>query len=192
MLGEVAEVKSGKRLPLGRQLTERITSHPYIRILDMFNNGINLTDIKYVPEDVFPYIKNYRIFLEDIYISVAGTLGLVGRIPEILNGANLTENANKITNIKCNINFLLFVLRSDFIQNTIDAERTLGAQPKLALIRIRNFEIPFPPKEEQTRIATILSDMDSEIQALETKLEKYKNIKLGMMQELLTGKIRLI
>ena len=40
-LGEVAEVKSGKRLPLGRQLTERITSHPYIRILDMFNNGIN-------------------------------------------------------------------------------------------------------------------------------------------------------
>ena len=46
--------------------------------------------------------------------------------------------------------------------------------------------------EEQTRIATILSDMDAEITALETKLEKYKKIKLGMMQNLLTGKIRLI
>lgn len=46
--------------------------------------------------------------------------------------------------------------------------------------------------EEQTRIATILSDMDNEIQTLETKLEKYKKVKLGMMQNLLTGKVRLL
>jgi type I restriction enzyme S subunit len=53
-------------------------------------------------------------------------------------------------------------------------------------------KIKFPAIEEQTRIATILSDMDVEIQALETKLEKYRKVKLGMMQNLLTGKIRLI
>lgn len=52
-------------------------------------------------------------------------------------------------------------------------------------------KVPSMP-EEQTRIATILSDMDDEIQALETKLEKYRKIKLGMMQNLLTGKIRLV
>jgi type I restriction enzyme, S subunit len=46
--------------------------------------------------------------------------------------------------------------------------------------------------EEQTRIATILSDMDNEILALEIKLEKYKKVKMGMMQNLLTGKIRLV
>ena len=46
--------------------------------------------------------------------------------------------------------------------------------------------------EEQTRIATILSDMDSEISTLETKLSKAQSIKHGMMQQLLTGKIRLI
>jgi type I restriction enzyme S subunit len=45
---------------------------------------------------------------------------------------------------------------------------------------------------EQTRIATILSDMDAELSALEQKLEKYKKVKLGMMQELLTGKTRLV
>ena len=55
------------------------------------------------------------------------------------------------------------------------------------------FEIPFPPtKEEQTEITTTLSDMDTEIEALETKLAKYKQIKQGMMQQLLTGKIRLV
>jgi len=52
-------------------------------------------------------------------------------------------------------------------------------------------KVPSTP-EEQNEIATILSDMDAEIQALESKLEKYRKIKLGMMQNLLTGKIRLV
>jgi len=53
-------------------------------------------------------------------------------------------------------------------------------------------EILLPKPEEQIEIATILSDMDDEINALRTKLEKYRNVKTGMMQNLLTGKIRLI
>ena len=52
--------------------------------------------------------------------------------------------------------------------------------------------IKLPSKEEQTAIASILSDMDSEIEALEEKLEKTCQIKQGMMQELLTGRIRLV
>jgi len=57
---------------------------------------------------------------------------------------------------------------------------------------LSSFTISYPKIKEQTRIATILSDMDSEIATLETQLEKYRNIKLGMMQNLLTGKIRLV
>ena len=57
---------------------------------------------------------------------------------------------------------------------------------------MKDFEISYPKTEEQNEIATILSDMDAEIQALETKLEKYRKIKLGMMQVLLTGKVRLV
>ena len=53
-------------------------------------------------------------------------------------------------------------------------------------------EITYPPIEEQRVISKILFDMDSEIEALEKKLEKYKAIKQGMMQELLTGRIRLV
>lgn len=55
------------------------------------------------------------------------------------------------------------------------------------------FEIKLPPTiEEQTAIASILADMDNEIEALEQKLEKARYIKQGMMQQLLTGKIRLV
>ena len=51
--------------------------------------------------------------------------------------------------------------------------------------------VPVPPKQEQTAITTILSDMDAELTALERKLAKVRDIKQGMMQQLLTGRIRL-
>jgi type I restriction enzyme S subunit len=57
---------------------------------------------------------------------------------------------------------------------------------------IADMAIPIPPLYEQTRIAQILSDMDAEIEVLEKKLAKYKQIKQGLMQVLLTGKIRLL
>jgi type I restriction enzyme S subunit len=58
---------------------------------------------------------------------------------------------------------------------------------------INTTEIPIPDsKAEQTRIAQILTDMDAEIEQLEKKLDKYKMMKQGMMQNLLTGKIRLV
>ena len=60
---------------------------------------------------------------------------------------------------------------------------------KTALLKVA---FPLPQLPEQTAIATILSDMDAEITALEEKLAKARQLKQGMMQELLTGRIRLI
>ena len=81
---------------------------------------------------------------------------------------------------------------SPLIQNVIEAERTIGAQPKLALQRIRDFYIVLPrDNREQTAIAAALSDVDSLISALTKKIEKKKAITQGLMQQLLTGKKRL-
>jgi len=63
--------------------------------------------------------------------------------------------------------------------------------PQINNKHIKPLEIPFPSPSEQKAIAQILSDMDTEIEALEQKRDKYKAIKQGMMQELLTGKRRL-
>jgi type I restriction enzyme S subunit len=57
---------------------------------------------------------------------------------------------------------------------------------------LKAFTIPIPPFPEQTGIASILNDMDSEIAEMEAKLAKARQIKHGMMQELLTGRIRLV
>lgn len=57
---------------------------------------------------------------------------------------------------------------------------------------VKNYEVRLPKVPEQTAIAAILSDMDAEIAALEAKLAKARQLKQGMMQELLTGRIRLV
>jgi len=183
---EISDVRSGKRLPLGNSLTDKETPYPYIRVADMEIGTIVLDDIKYIPPDVYPCIKNYRIFEEDIFISVAGSLGIVGKIPSQLNGANLTENADRLTKISIDRDYLMYMLMSPLIQNTIESEKTLGAQPKLALIRIRQFNIPLPPtKTEQTAIAKALSDTDALIQSLSQLIAKKRQIKQGAMQTLL-------
>ena len=191
-LSSISAIKSGKRLPKGSLVTSSKTPYPYIRVIDMNMGYLNLSDIMYVPENVQPMISKYIISKNDIYISVAGTLGLVGKIPEELDGANLTENANRITEIQCNRDYLMYYMMSPLIQNVIEAERTIGAQPKLALQRIRDFYIVLPgDNREQTAIAAALSDADSLISALTKKIEKKKAIKQGLMQQLLTGKKRL-
>lgn len=188
----LADVKSGKRLPYGYYVTDNRTKHPYIRVIDMYDGGIDTSNLMYVPEEAYKSIEKYRIFKDDIFISVAGTLGIVGKIPSWLDGANLTENANRLTNITCCRDYLLYYLRSPNIQDVISSEQTIGAQPKLALNRIRNFEIALPSSDtEQKAIATVLSDVDALITALDKKIAKKKLIKQGAMQQLLTGKKRL-
>jgi len=67
-----------------------------------------------------------------------------------------------------------------------------GTQSNLNKGMVENLDLPLPKYEEQTQIVTILSDMDAEITQLEQKLSKYKLLKQGLMQNLLTGKFRLV
>ena len=68
-----------------------------------------------------------------------------------------------------------------------------GTRYVISQKRFREFTVKTPPTlAEQTAIATVLSDMGNEIEALEQKLNKYKDIKQGMMQQLLTGRVRLM
>lgn len=189
-LSDVCEIKGGKRLPKGYELQEHKNNIPYIRVADMYMGGICLDNIKYVPAEIADKIKNYKISSKDLFISVAGTLGIVGEVPEELDGANLTENADKLCNIKIDKKYLLNVLQSEVIQTIILSEMTNNAQPKLALTRIKEFLIPIPSIEEQEKIAEILSTWDSAIEKQEQLIEKKKEFKKGLMQRLLSGEVR--
>lgn len=87
--------------------------------------------------------------------------------------------------------FLINVFQSNIIKKQI--EEHLGATiNQITNKSLNSFKVPFPPLPEQTRIATILSDMDKSIASMERELSKYRGVKEGLMQELLSGRKRLV
>ncbi|EGR3329071.1 restriction endonuclease subunit S [Vibrio parahaemolyticus] len=88
--------------------------------------------------------------------------------------------------------FVYYITTSTQFKKQVEAVLMGAVQPSLKVPHLKKFKTLIPvTKEEQTAIATILSDMDSEIQTLELRLAKTRQIKQGMMQELLTGRTRL-
>ncbi len=152
-LKDIMSVYGGKRIPAGKKLTKENTGHIYIRVSDMKNGSVSDADIHYVPEDVYPQIKNYTISKDDVYITVAGTIGRVGIIPEEFDNANLTENADKLVIYQLNKRYIMYLMDSSIIQKQITDATTKVGQPKLAIKRIEDMLIPLPPLAEQERIA---------------------------------------
>ena len=151
-LGNIASVKGGKRIPVGEKLTTENTGHMYIRVADMKENTVKTDDIHYISESIYQKIKSYTISTEDLYITVAGTIGSVGEIPKVFDNANLTENADKIVFRGICKKFLMYCLLSNFVQLQIKKCTTKVGQPKLAIVRIEDLLIPLPPIKEQYRI----------------------------------------
>ena len=161
---DIADVKGGKRLPKGKNLVDYKTRYPYIRVTDFFNNSIKADELKYLEEDVYNSIKRYTISSKDVYISIAGSIGKVGTIPLDLDGANLTENAAKITRLRgVNQSFLMWFLTSDFAQGQIKDLTKSTTQPKLALFRIEKIPIPLPTLDEQQRIVSLLDELFADL-----------------------------
>ena len=152
-IGNFASVKGGKRLPKGSKYSEDKTLFPYIRVSDFKDETIDTSNLRYITEEIYQAISRYTINCTDIYISIAGTIGLAGTIPKQLDGANLTENAAKIIlDGDINSNYLCKVINSLIVQQQIHQKTIATTQPKLALFRIEALEIPLPPLNEQHRI----------------------------------------
>ena len=191
-IGTLANVKGGKRLPKGKVLIDSKTEHPYIRVTDFKDQSVNLPKVKYIDEDTFSEIKNYIISSRDIYVSIAGSIGKVGIIPDELDGANLTENAAKITNIRCvNQKYLLYALMTEMAQEQMSNATVSTTQAKLALCRIETVCIPLAPTAEQERIVTaitnLFADLDKAAENAQTIIDGYEVRKNTILYQAFNG-----
>jgi type I restriction enzyme S subunit len=193
-VGELVEVRGGKRLPKGWSFAESTTPFPYIRVVDFRNGTVDRRDVRFLREEDHRVIARYVIRSEDVYISIAGTIGLVGSVPPELEGANLTENAARLVitaRDRALRDYLVAYLASGRGQREIEVRTTKTSQPKLALARIRDIPIPLPPVEEQRRIAAQLMGVDEKLAAEEKRREALDALFKSLLHHLMTGKLRL-
>lgn len=193
-LGSLADVKGGKRLPKGTTFSENITKHPYIRVTDFNAIGVSLEGLKYIDEDVYEKISRYTISSDDIYVSIAGSIGKVGIIPSCIDGANLTENAAKITNIKgINQKYLCLFLKSEFAQYQMQSATIATTQAKLALFRIESLTFPLPPLSEQQRIVERIEELFAKLDEAKERLHEVADSfavrKAAILHKAFTGEL---
>ena len=197
-LGNLIDIKGGKRLPAGYKLTDNKTDHIYIRVSDMQDGTIVSKDLKYITDDVYNQIQNYTIGKDDLYLTIVGsTIGKAGLVPKMFDNMNLTENAVKLTNIPINKYFLLYYVRSGYAQSQFRDNTKQVGQPKLAIFRIANTLVPIPPFAEQTKIVSKIeyilhlvnhfSNLQEQLHDIDTDI--YRDLKKSILQEAIQGKL---
>ncbi len=142
-----------------------------------------------------PHVERINTYSHECEAILVPGEGNIGKIFHYINGRfDVHQRVYAITQFLPDVSGKYVYLYMDMnfgahaMQNSVKA-----TVDSLRLPTFQNFEIVMPPTiEEQTAIATVLSDMDTEIAALETRLAKTRSLKQGMMHKLLTGKIRLV
>lgn len=188
-----------------------ITGGPFgsnLKASDYTENGIRVIQLQNIGDGVFKnddfvYTSKIKaneliscnIYPDEIILSKMGDpVARACLIPHIHDRYVMCSDGIrlKVNNLKYTEKFVFYFLNYPlFRKQALDAS-TGSTRKRIGLSELRELLLFAPSKKEQTAIATILSDMDEEIQALEQRLNKTGQIKQGMMQELLTGRTRLV
>lgn len=190
-LGEIADYRRGSfPQPYGLdKWYDETNGMPFIQVFDVAKNRKLKPDTKWKISEL---AQPMSVFVP------AGTIvltiqGSIGRIALTQYDAYCDRTLLIFQKIDKKLDEFFFLLSVEQLFE-IEKEKAPGGTIKtITKEALSDFDIAFPKsKEEQTRIATILSDMDAELEALEAQLTKAQQIKQGMMQELLTGRVRLV
>lgn len=166
-LDEICDIKGGKRIPRGLSFSDKPTSHIYIRVTNMKNCSIQSDELKYIDDEIYEKIKNYTISKNDLYLTIAGTIGNVGIVPSMFDGMNLTENAAKLTNIQIDKKYLMYALLTTESQEQFYSRFHQVAQPKLSIETASSTIFPLPPLAEQHRIVKAVDELFEQIDIIE-------------------------
>lgn len=191
-LGEIADVKGGKRLPKGVNLIDIPNSHPYIRVRDL-NNALfaSLTpNYAYVDEETQKSISRYIVSTGDVLISIVGTIGLTAIVDSTLDKANLTENCVKVTNLKhITPEYLLLYLRSQLGREAI-TKGTVGAvQQKLPIKNIQAIPIPLLSEKDKNTLFCTLDSIFAEISSNVIQSAKLSSLRDTLLPKLMSGEL---
>jgi len=190
LLGDIAEVKDGTH-----QTPKYVKSggKPFYSVENV--TADDFKNVKHISlEEHKALTSNYRIEKGDVLMTRIGSIGCCKYVDWDVDASFYVSLALLKINEKYDSKFISYLSNIKSFKEEVMLNSLVFAIPqKINLGNISLIKVYIPTsKAEQTAISNILSDCDSEIAALEEKRDKYKEIKQGMMQQLLTGKIRLI
>lgn len=190
LLGDIAEVKDGTH-----QTPQYVKSggKPFYSVENV--TADDFKNVKHISlEEHKALTSNYRIEKGDVLMTRIGSIGCCKYVDWDVDASFYVSLALLKINEKYDSKFISYLSNIKSFKEEVMLNSLVFAIPqKINLGNISLIKVYIPTsKAEQTAISNILSDCDSEIAALEEKRDKYKEIKQGMMQQLLTGKIRLI
>jgi type I restriction enzyme S subunit len=180
---------------MGRNFTQSGVN--FLKAESLSESGETIPDkVAFIDAATHKLLNRSQLKTGDLLISIAGVLGRVGRVSQGILPAN-TNQALAIVRLgnssESEPNFLFYCLRSPMTTKQISDVNVQAAQANISLQNVRDLEIYVPPtRPEQTAIAAVLSEMDGELAVLEQRREKTRALKQAMMQELLTGRTRLL
>lgn len=162
---------------------------PMIRVVDVNGKAINTKLTNKVCETIYKkFTKKYEPKQGDIIMSRVGSYGLVSYLKDS-ERVCLGQNIVIITTELCK-KYLFYVLSSEYVKNNIEKVTVGSSQKTLSLANINELKILIPSIKEQNKISLILSDIDEKIEKYENKKQKLEELKKGLMQQLLSGQIR--
>jgi len=180
--------------PFGSNLkTEHYTTERQVRIIQLSNigeAGWNNANVKYTTFSHAAELQRCIVQPGSILIAKMMPAGRAIICPDNEKSYILGSDVVKVVpNSSVDSRYLVYATKSRFYLDQIADDTQGSTRARTSVSKLRKTAILFPEKDEQIAIADILSEMDMEIATLEEKLAKYRQVKQGMMQQLLTGKI---
>lgn len=189
-IGDICNVKGGKRLPKGHNYSEIKTPYRYIRVADINNGQINPEWLNYLKPETHEQIKRYKVHTGDVIISIAGTVGVTVPVGSSLDSINLTENAAKLVPKKDGLytpNFLSFMFQTNYVKQQIEALTGQVTIKKLALFRIKKIKVVLPPLELQMKFDQVVKEIDIEKELMKTQSKYLDNLFYSLQQAAFSG-----
>ena len=163
----------------------------------MKEGSLSDKNLRYISDTIYESIKTYTISKDDLYLTIAGSIGKVGVVPPLFDGMSLTENAVKLTRISIFKMFLYHCICSELVQAQFHQRTNQVAQPKLAIERIESTLLPLPPLAEQQRIVAKIEELiplieqygkaQNELEVLNSNIRE--QLKKSVLQYAIEGKL---
>ena len=189
-LGDLAKIDSGFAFK-SSDFTDSFDGTPIIRMSDFKNGGLNISEAAKVSKEITNSLQRFRLNSGDFVFGMSGSLSNYGWVKEKDLPCYLNQRVGRlVANERGNQMFVTYLYLSEIVQQNILDKAAGAAQLNISVNDLRSIQVFYPVKDEQRKIAEVLSLADQEIETLQKKLDCLKHQKKALMQQLLTGKRR--